>query len=139
MFWPTYSDGTLILAGDWIRVYVPRFGVWHHGIVQLLHWTQNGIAVQIVHNDKSSGVSPIDWHAFADGNIILLHKRLWPQQAQEVVNRATANIGKRYNLFAQNCEHFASFAFTGNAKSESISALGAIAAFALLLGIISAD
>jgi triosephosphate isomerase len=40
------------------------------------------------------------------------------------VARAEANIGKPYYLFAQNCEHFASFAFTGQAKSETVKAVG---------------
>jgi hypothetical protein len=137
--WPTYNDGTPILLGDWIRVYVPQIGVWHHGIIQLLYWTQNGIAVQIVHNDKNHGVSLIDWHAFADSNTILLHKRPCQEHAQAVVNRANANIGKPYHLFAQNCQHFAAFAFTGQAKSESMQALGIIAAFVLVIGIAGAD
>jgi hypothetical protein len=128
MHWPTYADGTPILAGDWVRVYVPRLGVWHHGIIQLLYWAQNGIAVQIVHNDKTRGVSFIDWHAFSGGNAILLHKRPCQAHARAVVARATANVGKPYHLFAQNCEHFASFAFTGQAKSESMQVLGTIAA-----------
>lgn len=139
MFWPTYANGTPILAGDWVRVYVPRLGVWHHGIIQLLYWTHSGIAVQIVHNDKSNGVSSVDWHDFADGNMILLHKRPCEQHAPVVVARANANIGKPYHLFAQNCEHFAAFAFTGEAKSESMRALGTIAAALLVIGFLGAD
>lgn len=139
MFWPTYANGTPILVGDWIRVYVPRFGVWHHGIVQALYWTQNGTAVQIVHNDKGNGVSIIDWHAFADGNTIFLHKRPCQHYAKAVVDRANANIGKSYHLCAQNCEHFAAFAFTGQAQSESVQALGFIGVFVLVVGLLTAD
>ena len=134
MNWPTYSDGTPILAGDWVRVYVPRLGVWHHGIVRWLYYVQNGIAVQIVHNDKNRGVSVIDWYEFADGNDIFLHARPSQGHAQAVVTRANANIGKPYYFFAQNCEHFASFAFTGEAKSESMRALGSMAVIILIIG-----
>jgi hypothetical protein len=134
MIWPTYFNGTWILVGDWVRVYVPQLGMWHHGIVRSLYHTQNGIAVEIVHNDKNRGVSVIDWHDFANGNEIFLHKRPNQEFARAVVARADANIGKAYHLFAQNCEHFASFAFTGEAKSDSVQVLGAIAVFVLIIG-----
>ena len=139
MNWPQYATGVQILLGDWVRVYVPRLGVWHHGIVRGLYYVPYGIAVQIVHNDKHRGVSVIDWHDFADGNVILLHQRPGQEHAQAVVTRAVANIGKPYHFFAQNCEHFASFAFTGEAKSESMRALGTIAAVVVILGLFGAD
>ena|SRR5258706_3796264 len=139
MNWPTYFNGIPILLGDWVRVYVPRLGVWHHGIITALFRVRNGMAVQIVHNDKSNGVSLIDWYDFADGNDIFLHKRPKQEHAQAVVARACANVGRSYHLFAQNCEHFASFAFTGEARSESIRAVVAIAAVVLIIGLFGAD
>ena len=45
--------------------------------------------------------------------------------------------GKPYRLFAQNCEHFASFAFTGNAESKSVQAVGWIAAVAVVVGLLA--
>jgi hypothetical protein len=139
MNWPTYSNGTPILIGDWVRVYVPWLGVWHHGIVRRLYSVRNGIAIEIVHNDKNRGVTVIDWYDFANGNNIFLHKRPSQELAQAVVARASANIGKHYHFFAQNCEHFASFAFTGKANSESMQALGVIAAAVIIIGFLGGD
>jgi hypothetical protein len=84
-----------------------------------------GIAVEIIHNTKGGGVAAVDWHQFADGNPVLLNRSPeTPAHTTAVVARAEANIGKPYYLFAQNCEHFASFAFTGQAKSETVKAVG---------------
>ena len=137
---PAYLTGVVIQAGDWVRVFSSRFGVWHHGIVRRLFFVPNGIAVEIIHNTKGGGVGLVDWHDFADGNPIFLHHR--PNSsthASEVVARAEANIGRSYFLFAQNCEHFASFAFTGTAESESVKALGWIAAGVLTVAVLSSE
>lgn len=53
--------------------------------------------------------------------------------------RAEANIGKPYALFAQNCEHFASFAFTGKAESTTVATLGWMVAGALAVAALTAD
>ena len=42
-----------------------------------------------------------------------------------VLSNVGANLGKAYHLFAQNCEHFASLYFTGQAESESVQVVGA--------------
>jgi hypothetical protein len=121
-------------------VYSSRFGVWHHGIVRQLVFVAGGIAVEIIHNTKGGNVAVVDWHDFAAGNPVLLHRR--PEsaaQAADVVARAEANIGKPYYLFAQNCEHFASFAFTGNAESESLKAVGWMVAGALAVAVLTSD
>jgi hypothetical protein len=118
---PTYWTGQQIRAGDWVKVFSSRFGVWHHGIVRRLLFVPGGIGVQIIHNTKGGNVAVVDWHEFAAGNPVVLYRR--PEsaaQAAAVVARAEANIGKPYYLFAQNCEHFASFAFTGQAESEAV-------------------
>ena len=138
---PTYSTtGEEIQAGDWVRVYSPRFGVWHHGIVRRLLLVPGGIAVEIVHNTKGGGVAVSDWFDFGDGNPILLHRR--PESAAHasfVVARAEVNIGKPYALFAQNCEHFASFAFTGQAESKSLKAVGWMAIGVLAVATLASD
>lgn len=72
---PTYWAGQEIQAGDWVRVYSSRFGVWHHGIVRRLFFVQGGIAVEVVHNTKGGNVAVVDWHEFAAGNPVLLHSR----------------------------------------------------------------
>jgi hypothetical protein len=137
---PTYRTGQQIQAGDWVRVYASRFGVWHHGIVRRLVLVPGGVAVEIVHNTKGGGIAVADWYQFGDGNPIFLHRR--PDSAEHgayVVARAEANIGKTYALFAQNCEHFASFAFTGQAESESVKAVGWMAAGLIAVAVLTSD
>jgi hypothetical protein len=65
------------------------------------------------------------WQDFAEGNIIQLFRR--PSSAvhvQQILARVEANIGKPYIFLPQNCEHFASFAFTGKSESPSLQVLG---------------
>lgn len=137
---PTYLTGVQIQPGDWVRVYSSRFGVWHHGIVRRLVLVPGGIAVEIVHNTKGGGVAVADWYDFADGNTVFLHRRPEsPEHAAQVVARAEVNIGKPYALLAQNCEHFAAFAFTGQAESESIKAVGWMAVGVVTVAVLTSD
>ena len=126
--------------GDWVRVFVPRLGVWHHGVVRRVsHLTDVLFVVEIAHNMKLTGVVVTDLAQFADDQLVFLHRRPLPAQIPEILARVDANIGSPYHLFAQNCEHFASFVFTGRAESTSIKTAGAltvasIIAFGLLNG-----
>jgi hypothetical protein len=121
---PTYFTGEEIALGDWVQVYVPRLGVWHHGIVRRLYPACDGFAVEIAHNMKATGVTASDWHEFADGNQIFLRRKASSEHVHESLARVDANIGKPYHLFSQNCEHFASYAFTGQAESKSAQVVG---------------
>ncbi len=137
---PTYQTGQPIQPCDWVRVYSSRFGVWHHGIVRRLVFVPSGIAVEIIHNAEGGGVALVDWYTFADGKQILLRRRPEsPGHAAAVVTRAEANVGKPYYLFAQNCEHFASFAFTGQAESETVKTVGLMVAGILVVAALTSD
>jgi hypothetical protein len=137
---PTYFTGQQIQPGDWVRVFSTRFGVWHHGIVYRLLLMPGRVAVEIIHNTKGGGVAAVDWHQFADGNPVLLNRSPEsPAHATTVVARAEANLNKPYYLFAQNCEHFASFAFTGQAESTTVKALGWMAAGVLTVAVLTSD
>ena len=82
----------------------------------------------------------VDWYEFADGNLVELYRRpASPEHAQQVLTRAEAQIGKPYFLFPQNCEHFASFAFTGRAESETLQALGWMAAAVLTVAVLASE
>lgn len=137
---PTYQTGHPIQPGDWVRVFSSQFGVWHHGVVRRLVFVPGGVAVEIIHNTKGGGVEIADWHQFGDGNPVFLHRRpKSPSHAADAVARADANVGKPYALFAQNCEHFASFAFAGIAESQSVRALGWMAAGVLTVAALTSD
>jgi hypothetical protein len=122
-----YANGEPIGPGDWVRVFVPRLGVWHHGIVRRVsHLTGALFVVEIAHNMKPKGVTATDLIEFGDGQPVLLHRRPLPFQVPEILARVDANVGRPYHLFAQNCEHFASFAFMGKAESTSVKTAGAL-------------
>jgi len=126
---PTYATGVQIIVGDWVYVLVPSKGVWHHGIVRRICWVGTGFAVEVANNRKDLGVVLSDWQDFAEGQMIYLrHRASSPTHVQEILARIDSNLGKPYDLFARNCEHFASFAFTGVAESESVRSLGWIGA-----------
>jgi len=125
---PVYWMGEPIQQGDWVKVFVSGWGgFWHHGIVGAIVEGDGGYFVQMDHNQKDVGVIVSDWHDFqGDGLIQLVKHPRSIEHAEEIVSRASANVGKSYLLFAQNCEHFASYCFDGVAKSESMEALGKI-------------
>lgn len=135
--WPTYFTGTQILAGDWVRIFVPNLGLWHHGIVRQVYWIGTGFAVEIAHNMKQVGVITSDWYEFANDQHIFLHRRDCDQGCvQEILSRVEFNLGKPYLLFAQNCEHFASFAFSGKAESSTVRTAASIAVGTIILALL---
>lgn len=137
---PVYSTGEQIALGDWVKVFVPRLGVWHHGIVRRIYPFAGGLAVDIAHNLKASGVTVSDWYHFADGNVVMLERHAYlAVHVSEIVARVDASVGKPYHLFAQNCEHFASFAFTGKAESKSVQVVGGIAIVGILAALFFGD
>jgi hypothetical protein len=121
-----YSDGSPIGLGDWVRVFLPHRGVWHHGIVRRIMLVAGVFVVEIAHNMKSTGIVVTDLVQFADAQPIFLHRRPLPVQVPEILARVDASVGKPYHVFAQNCEHFASFALMGRAESASVRTVVAL-------------
>jgi Lecithin retinol acyltransferase len=126
---PTYSNGVPMKIGDWVKVWSPS-GVWHHGIVFRMTFASWGMGyVEIINNVKAGGITVSDWNQFSGGRLVFLVKQASsPAHVEQILARAESSLGKPYNLFGQNCEHFASFAFNGKPQSDSIRLLGAVAA-----------
>lgn len=122
---PALPIATFVPApGDWVKVFSPARGVWHHGIVTV--W--NAIETQIAHNMKDTGTTVTNWDGFSGGMPVFLHQHAFSDQhVWEMVERINANLNKPYYLFSQNCEHFASFVFTGNAESPTVKNVGFLA------------
>jgi hypothetical protein len=130
----TYSNGEAIGIGDWVRVFVPKRGVWHHGIVREMPYVTAGFfMVEIAHNIKLTGIGITDLAQFADGQPVFLHRRPLPAQVPDILARVDSSVGQPYHLFAQNCEHFASFAFTGKAESTSVKTAGVLTLAGLII------
>jgi hypothetical protein len=121
-----YANGEPIYPADWIRVFAPRAGVWHHGVVtQMQYLTEGLFTVEVAHNMKLTGIVTTDLADFGDiGQPVFLHRRPHPALVPEISGRVRSALGKPYHLFAQNCEHFASFAHTGKAQSTSVNTVG---------------
>jgi hypothetical protein len=114
--------------------------VWHHGIVRRIFFTGNGFAVEIAHNMKDGGIVASDWYEFSDGNLVHLERRASSAvHVREILTRVENSRGMPYHLFARNCEHFASFAFTGKPESKSVQTLGLIVAGLLFIGLIDSE
>jgi hypothetical protein len=135
---PVYGNGEPIWLGDWVKVFVPRLGVWHHGIVRGLPYLTTGLFVaDIAHNMKLTGITMTDLTRFAEGQPVILHRRPLPAQVAGILARVDSSMGKPYHLFNQNCEHFASFAFAGKAESTSVKAVGALALVGIVVGLLN--
>ena len=128
-------------VGDWVKVYLPRLGVWHHGIVESVqYFGWNAFQAIVAHNMKGVGITKSYWNDFAEGQAVLLHRRADSQaHIQEILTRINRNIGKPYYLFAQNCEHFASLVFTGKAESPTVKGWGVLAGCVALIALLLSD
>ncbi len=92
-----------------------------HGI-----YTHHGIDCgdgSVVHLSRASGeIGRIDIDQFLSRRS--LRVQLWAaaDDPEVVLQRATSRLGERgYNLFSNNCEHFASWCKTGVARSSQVS------------------
>lgn len=115
-----------------MHVVAHRIGYQHHGI-----YIGDG---QVVAYLLDTGVTVCSWSTFADGDKVTVYEHddaLY--SADEIVDRALDRVGEDdYNLVFNNCEHFANWCITGQAKSYQVrevaietTALAAVAALAL--------
>ena len=104
----------------------------HHAIVEDVE-TENDIIIAIeysscfqevlrdINNSRSPGKAKVmrDHHRLEDGLYVIKHNIC--RSAEDVVNRARSKLEeKKYNLFSNNCEHFAMWCKTGISSSEQV-------------------
>jgi hypothetical protein len=94
------------------------WGPYHYGIVaESILGTQT-----VVHNTKGKGVQHTTLNEFSDGQPIEV--KLTPRSygdGNTVLRRAKSQIGKPYDLFSANCEHFVNWASEGTPRSEQLA------------------
>ena len=131
--WLDSSDGASVdELTPGMHVVAHRIGYQHHGI-----YIGDG---QVVAYLLDTGVTVCSWSTFADGDKVTVYEHddaLY--SADEIVDRALDRVGEDdYNLVFNNCEHFANWCITGQAKSYQVrevaietAALAAVAALAI--------
>jgi hypothetical protein len=104
-------------VGAIIRV-ASGWGPYHYGIV-----AEPTLGTQtVVHNTKGKGVQHTTLDEFSDGRPIEV--RRIPRSygdGDTVLRRAKSQIGKPYDLFSANCEHFVNWAIEGTPGSEQLA------------------
>lgn len=118
----------LPMAGDHVKAY--RGGFWHHGIYvgdhSVIHFTgADG------KNAASASICRTSWRDFAlqSERVEVVGYRVPVHPPPDVVNRAFSRIGAGgYSLLFNNCEHFALWCKTGQARSEQVRGFMTLAA-----------
>jgi hypothetical protein len=119
------------VLGQWIRTW--NGIVFHHGIVSgfWLNPATNTWSVVVTHTIQHYGVVATSLEEFCQGRPIeILTEPSSPEHQKMVLATAEVNIGRPYNLFSANCEHFASHCYTH--KSESPQLRGHVLALSLI-------
>ena len=70
------------------------------------------------------------WRAFAAGNEVEVVHHRNAAAPSVVVQRAESRLGENgYNLFGNNCEHFATWCKTGRQESQQVEAVKSVGGF----------
>jgi len=109
-------------VGD--HIFVRRVGYTHHGVEvddgMVIHFT----GAPGSKTDAAIRREPID--QFLNGGRLEVREYARRLDARETVARAESRLGESgYNLFANNCEHFARWCVTGDHKSAQVAGAGA--------------
>lgn len=118
--------------GDWLQRFIPGSLFGHDGIVTEVFSVEGAYFTgTIAHSMPGVGVEETDDFGFSKGGVMLLKARPEsPAHVQAIMQRVEQSLGQPYYLIEKNCQHFASYAFTGKAESESINAVAGLATVA---------
>lgn len=114
--------------GDHIFVSRPVFGphgrfYTHHGIYvgeqQVIHY--GGYANGFSSSDADQQVALVSLDSFRSGQTIQVRQHAMRFSRQAVVRRARSRLGENdYSLLWRNCEHFATWCWTNEERSEQV-------------------
>lgn len=118
------EGGAKLQAGDHIKV--KRWGYSHHGLYvgedEVVHFA--GSPTERWRNARVKRESMGAFLAGATQFEILLYADITPRERRKAVKRALHvwrhEAHDTYNLFFNNCEHFATFCVLGEGKSEQV-------------------
>ena len=110
------------MKGD--HVYVRRVGYTHHGVE-----VDDGMVIHFTGTPGSKRGATIRREAlevFRSGGVVEVRRYEQRLDPEMVVERAESKLGQSgYNLYANNCEHFARWCVTGDHKSSQVNAVNA--------------
>lgn len=116
------AQGGDVAAGD--HIFVRRLGYTHHGVEVadglVIHFTgtpgsKRGAAIR---------QEPIE--VFRSGGVVQVRRYEQRLEPDVAVERAESKLGQSgYNLYANNCEHFARWCVTGNHRSSQVNGVSA--------------
>ena len=121
----------------------PGFSPGDHIMVDYGSFQHHGIYLGnrlVIHNSmKAGGVCPTTLPEFRDGRTahLILYSSSRCDPADKVMRRALSCLGNPYDLWSDNCEHFAVWCKTGRRESEQ-AASGAPVASACVAAVIGA-
>lgn len=110
--------------GSVVHVFVGPFK--HPGIVTDRIW--NGAPMVVSNSLRSGGTYEEPWTLFAGRRTVYVGGGPGHLPAWQVVQNARALVGRRWNLFSFNCEHFLTAALGLKPHSPQLQAAGFIAA-----------
>lgn len=115
------------------HIYVNTGIIDHHGI-------DCGDGTVIHFSKKKGRICQDTIHSFARGNSICVKQRKHCYSPKQIVQRAKSKLGESgYNLFGNNCEHFATWCHSGQHDSKQVGNVvesAAAAGLAAPLGLI---
>lgn len=122
--------------GQKLRAVYPQIA--HEGIVYSVSWNASKWVVKVAHNSKATGVCLVDLKEFENGSQVsaqIIDSPESPDHEAWIIGRAQWAIENHapYLLFYQNCEHFASWCYTGVAESHSLKSLWELLGTAVLV------
>ena len=107
---PTFAPGTLL-------EFTFMGGLKHFGIA-------TGYGTVIHSSRRFGGVKESDFAEFSNGRPVRVLTISCPVTGPELVARARAKIGQRYNVLTKNCEHFVTWVLEGRPRSRQLGPLG---------------
>lgn len=133
-FGNVFLNGELLLPGDAIRVFYPTFT--HFAIYAGLLLCRDGLYRHFVYQySKQQGCITLEVFSFEGRRAEVDHElRAQIVDRNVVLHRAHSRLGEcRYDLFGNNCEHFARWCITGQHRSLQVE--NARAAAGVVLGV----
>jgi hypothetical protein len=116
-------------AGEHIYVYCGSYS--HHGIDMgdgtVVHFDSTPwqkLTGGVVEAENRATIKRVDYDLFTKGRVVFRREYSWCHSDDLVRQRAQSRLGESgYNLFANNCEHFAVWCKTGWSHSTQVESV----------------